>query len=433
MSEKKPVTAIIVGGGHRSFIYAQYALKHPDELKIVGIADPDMTRCRQAQKTYGFADNMIFKNAEELASHEKLADAVINGTMDAQHVSTSVPLLKKGYDILLEKPFAANKEEMQLLVNTVRENGNKVMVCHVLRYAKFYNEIKKVILSGRIGKIINIQTLEDVSYHHLSTSYIRGKWANSDKCGTSMLLAKCCHDIDIVMWLMSETKPVSVSSYGSRYQFKPENAPEGAADKCMDCKYADTCNMSAKTIYLEHPERWTFYVWSELLGKDKEPTLEDKEAYLRTSTPYGRCAYKSDNNIVDHQSVLINFESGATATHNMTGGTPYSQRRIKITGTSGSIEGCFEDSKFTVFMIAPKPESGFTSETVDLTEQASAFEGHGGGDLAVVEDFIKYVRGEEVSVACTSIFDSVLGHECVFAADESMNNSGAPTTISKLM
>ena len=429
MAHQSPVTAILVGGGHRSFIYASYAQKHPDELKIVGIADPDINRCRTAAETYGFGEDMIFSSAEELAKHEKLADAVINGTMDKLHVKTSVPLLEKGYDILLEKHFAANAEEMNELVSAVKKYNRKVMVCHVLRYAKFYNEIKKVIASGKIGRIINIQTLEDVSYHHLSTSYIRGKWANSDVCGTSMLLAKCCHDIDIITWLMSETKPVRVSSFGSLFQFKRENAPEGSADKCMDCKYADSCNMSAKTIYLEHPERWTFYVWSELMKGNEKPTLEQKEQYLRTSTPYGKCAYKSDNNVVDHQSVLINFESGATATHNMTGGTPYSQRRIKITGTLGSIEGCFEDSKFTVYMIEPKPESGYTSEEYDLTEIASAFEGHGGGDMAIVEDFVKYVRGEKVSIACTCIFDSVLGHECVFAADESMLRNGESIEI----
>lgn len=429
MAHQSPVTAIIVGGGHRSFIYASYAQKHPDELKIIGIADPDINKCRSAAETYGFGEDMIFPSADKLAEHEKLADAVINGTMDSLHVKTSVPLLERGYDILLEKPFAANKKEMDELISAVKKYDRKIMVCHVLRYAKFYNEIKKVILSGKIGRIINIQTLEDVSYHHLSTSYIRGKWANSDICGTSMLLAKCCHDIDIVTWLMSETRPVRVSSFGSLFQFKKENAPVGSADKCMDCKYADSCNMSAKTMYLEHPERWTFYVWSELMKGCEKPTLEQKEQYLRTSAPYGKCAYKSNNNVVDHQSVLINFESGATATHNMTGGTPYSQRRIKITGTLGSIEGCFEDNKFTLNMIAPKPESGYTREEIDLTEMTGDFEGHGGGDMAIVEDFVKYVRGDDVSVACTSIFDSVLGHKCVFAADESMLNNGESIEI----
>ena len=187
----------------------------------------------------------------------KFADAVINGTMDHIHVSTNVPLLKAGYDVLLEKPFSVSEEEARYLVSEAEKYGRKIMVCFVLRYAPFYRKIKELILAGEIGKIINIQTNEFVSYHHMSTSHVRGKWNNSDRCHSTMLLAKCCHDIDLMMWLMGETKPVSVSSYGCNMQFVLENAPKNSGYRCLvDCPLVDTCLYSAKRIYLDHPDRW---------------------------------------------------------------------------------------------------------------------------------------------------------------------------------
>ena len=293
--DNRPITAIIVGAGHRAFVYSELAKTNPELLKIVGVADPNPVRRKKAMDYFGFSEDMCFESAEILAKHGKLADAVINGTMDEQHLETAVPLLDAGYDMLLEKPFATNEDEMQQIVDAARRNNSKVMICHVLRYTPFYYMIKERVARGDIGDIINIQTSEHVSYHHLSTSYVRGKWANSDKCHTSMLLAKCCHDLDIMMWIMSETKPIAVSSFGGKYQFKPENAPEGAGTVCMrDCPLVDTCNYSTKRLYIDHPDRWSFYVWDALEGIDN-PTIEDKIALMKTDNPYARCIYKCDN------------------------------------------------------------------------------------------------------------------------------------------
>ena len=203
----KQITAIIVGAGHRAILYSLYALEHPDELKIVGVADPDPIRRKKVAEMHGFGEEMCFKSAEELAERPKLADAVINGTMDRQHVPTAVPLLRAGYDMLLEKPFAISEEEVNYLYKVVKETGRKVMICHVLRYAPFYVAIKQRLLSGEIGDIINIQATEHVSYHHLAVSFVRGKWGNEEKCGAPMLLAKCCHDMDLIMWLKSGVSP----------------------------------------------------------------------------------------------------------------------------------------------------------------------------------------------------------------------------------
>lgn len=418
---KKPVTAIILGAGHRSMAYADYSINHPDELQIAGVAEPDEYRRELVRKRFNLPESQCFVSAEELASVPKFADTVINGTMDEIHVETSIPVLEKGYDMLLEKPFAVNEDEMQKLTETVERYGNKVMICHVLRYNPVYRTVKDVILSGEIGNVINIQTVENVSYHHLSTSYVRGKWANSKKCHTSMLLAKCCHDLDLMMWLMGDDKPVSVSSVGSKFQFRPENAPEDAGTRCLvDCPRVDTCDFSAKRIYLDHPNSWEIYVWRDL--EDIENPTDEQRRQILEKSNYGKCIFKCDNDVVDHQSVLVNFESGATGTHNLVGGTAQSLRTIRITGTKGEIYAELENKFVNIKVINPDPEKYFDERTVDLSPTPD--EGHGGADTELTADFIRYIRNDNPSVSCTSIQNSVAGHKIIFLADKSRENNG---------
>ena len=331
----RQITAVIVGAGHRAMIYSRYAQEHPEELKIVGVADPDPLRRERARELFGFGPEMCFEDAAALAERPKLADAVINGTMDSDHVRTSLPLLRRGYDMLLEKPFAVNEAEMLELARCVKETGRTVLICHVLRYAPFYAQIRERLLRGEIGQVYNIQCTEHVSYHHTAVSYVRGKWGNEEACGAPMLLAKCCHDIDLIMWMLSGIRPVSVASFGSDFQFPPEKLPEGAGTRCLvDCPIEADCLYSAKKHYIDHPDRWSFYVWS-CLEHLEHPTVEDKIASLKGDNPYGRCVWRCDHTVVDHQSVLLGFENGATATLNMIGGTAKPERNIHIIGTKG--------------------------------------------------------------------------------------------------
>ena len=421
----KPLKTIIVGGGHRSLTYAELAKIEKDKMEIVGVVDPDDNRRKSIAKEFNIPEERCFKTVEELVEVPKFADAVINGTMDHIHVETTIPLLKAGYDVLLEKPFSVNEEEARRLVSAAEKYGRKIMVCFVLRYAPFYRRIKDLILADEIGEIINIQTSEYVSYHHMSTSHVRGKWNNSEKCHSSMLLAKCCHDLDIMMWLMGETKPAYVSSFGCNKQFVKENAPENSGTSCLvDCPLVEECLYSAKRIYIDHPDRWSFYVW-DALEHIENPTIEDKIELLKTS-PYGVCAYKSDNNVVDHQTVSVMFENGATGTHIMVGGTSYGTRSIHITGTKGVIKGDFEKGKFTLSKIDPRPECEHDDTIFDLKIDNDT---HGGGDLDLVRDFVAYARGEQPSVSCTSITDSLSGHLVVFLADKSRENGGIPEKV----
>jgi len=419
----KPVTAVIVGAGHRSLTYASYARYRPDALKIVGVADPLEYRRRQVAELYGLGPDQLFETAEELAARPQMADAAINGTMDQDHVRTSLPLLDAGYDLLLEKPFAVNETETWQLLQAARGNASKVMICHVMRYTPFATAMRQRVAAGEIGEVISVQTVEHVSYHHMVVGYVRGKWNRKDVCGSPMLMAKCCHDLDFITWMKSGVAPVRVSSFGSNMQFRPEKAPEGAGTRCLvDCPIEGDCLYSARKHYIDHPERWSFYVWAGL-EQIENPTIEDKIHSLKTDNPFGRCVWKCDNNVVDHQAVMIEFEDGCTATHNMIGGASKPQRSMHLVGTTGELQGVLHDSRFVIRHIDPRPGHEYSEEVVDVDvkgDMDGAFGGHGGGDVRLAADFVNFVRGDECSIACTNLEDSIRGHLIGFRADVAM-------------
>jgi predicted dehydrogenase len=410
----KPVSAVIVGAGHRSLLYASYAVKHPEELQIVGVVEPDPARRKLAGKQFGLEDDHCFESVEQLVNGPVIADAVINGTMDDLHVQTTLPLLKAGYDVLLEKPIATSEQDLLQLYQAATEYGRTVMVCHVLRYAPFYSAIRQRIVSGEIGDIVNIQTAEHVSYHHMAVSYIRGKWNSVETCKSSMLMAKCCHDLDIISWMVGD-RPRKVSSFGGLMQFKPEKAPSGAGKRCLvDCTIEESCDYSARKHYIDQG-RWGFYVWdNSFLGS--EMSQEQQMEALRTDNPYGRCVWHCDNDVVDHQSVIIEFENGCTASHNMVGATSRPCRTIHIIGTKGEITGIMEDGCFVIRHPDPRKGHEYTEEQVQVPVTNDS---HGGGDLLLVADFVSVLRGQEPSISFTSLEKSIYGHQIGFAGERS--------------
>ncbi len=421
-----PPSVVIVGMGNRSSIYARESLKHPELFRVVGVVDVRPERVRQAQQLYRIPAEHCFSSVEELVRLPRLADAAINGTMDSLHVATSLPLLRKGYDLLLEKPFATCQEEGEALVSCARWSGRRVMICHILRYAPFYRRIREHLRRGDIGSLINIQLTVQVSYHHQSVSFVRGRFAASETGAAGMLLSKCSHDLDIMTWLMAGNRPVSVSSVGSLFQYRPEMAPPGAGTRCLtDCPVERECPYSARRLYLEHPQRWADNIWRDCAPATSENiSPEEKERLLRDDTNrFGHCIYRCQPQIVDHQSVLVSFADGATGTLTMNGGASTSQRHLHLTGTRGEIEGCFETERFTISRVEPDAPGGCRVEEVDVSGEQQG-DPHGRGDEALVRDFIALLRGEETSPCRTTLEDSLVAHRLAFLAEESRQQGG---------
>ena len=409
------ITAVLVGLGHRSVGYASYADTHPDELQIVAVAEPDPVRRARYAERFGVSVDACFEDANALAEAGKLADVAINGTMDEIHVETTIPLLEAGYDVLLEKPIAPSKEELLTLEGVVERTGQKVVICHVLRYAPFYVAIKERVESGEIGDILHIHSTENVSYHHMAVAFIRGKWNRREV--NPMLLAKCCHDLDLLCWIKSGIQPKKVASFGGRHFFTSENMPEGASEVCIDCDIERDCEYSALRHHVDNAW-WPFYALAGEVGYESGKEIDDGEKIAHVSaSEYGRCVWNCDNDVVDRQSVIVEFEDGCVATHDMVTNSAKGVRRIQITGTKGDIYGDMIEGKFTL----SKP--GATAGEEALVEEINVnLEGdhHGGGDLRLVADFLSVVRGEGGSISTTTLSDSINSHLIAYAADIAM-------------
>ena len=405
----KQITAILVGAGNRANTYASVQFNFPEKLKVVGLVDPNPERMKFMKERFNVPDENCFDYVDALCKREKFADVVINGTMDQLHVDTAIPTLEKGYDLLLEKPFAVNEEEMNRLREAAKRNGSKVVICHVLRYTKFFRTLKDVIESGEIGEVMNIQHLECVGNTHQSHSFVRGNWGNSER-SSFMLLQKSCHDMDILAWLIGK-KCTRVQSFGALKYFTRENAPAGSPERCIEgCPHADTCPYNAVKLYYDDKKNSWF---RRAATMENFPTDEQVEKAL-WETQYGKCVYKCDNDVVDHQVVNLEFEGGVTVGFTMSafnrGG-----RFIRIMGTKGEITASMKSPIIEIFNF----ETRQTRE-IDLNAKVdeSIVGGHGGGDEGIILALRDLLNGKTDRSVC-GIRESCDNHMIAFAAEES--------------
>ena len=419
----KKIKAVVVGCGDRATVYCEEAVNQLHQMEIVAAIDPDSERLRYMREQFDVKEERCFTDMADVLSQGRIADCVINGTMDQLHMATCIPFLEQGYHMLLEKPVVNNKEDLLKIRDTANANHCKLMICHVLRYTPFYRKVKELILDGTIGDIMNIQTTERVGAFHSSVAFLRGKWAKESECGSSLLLAKCCHDIDLICWLNNSTVPESVFSHGGRDYFIPEKAPKGAGTMCLvDCpeEVREKCLYDVQCMYLDNCGL-PWYPW-QCTGKNwKEVTYEEKEESLKTYNPHGRCVYKCDGDLLDHQNVTIKFADGSTAVHSLILGSMRAGRSIWIQGPLGEIEGWVSDGILYLYQYN-KREARYTEKTFHFCDTEGETGGHFGGDKGIVSDFCDLVRGSEPSISCTAIEDSVWGHLLCYASDEAQKS-----------
>ena len=411
----KKIRAAVVGCGDRGCIYADYALRNPDEMEIVAVADTNKLHREAARARYSLGDDRTFDSVEAFVAGGIPCDIVIDATMDKAHYPTAMALLNAKYNVLLEKPVCPNKEELLALQSAAHENGCRLIVCHVLRYTPFYSAVKKAISEGKIGRIRSMEMTEHVGMAHFIDSFVRGKWRSEEECGSGLLLAKCCHDVDLMCWLGDASRPEYVTSLGFRENFVPANAPEGATERCFDCPHEKTCNYSAVKIHLDR-DTMPFQTWAEIGKPIDTITREEKIEYMKHSA-YGLCAYNSGGDIVDNQNVVVAFENGSMATLNLVGACAKPERYLHIIGTNGEIEGVFEKNEFELRIFTRENDRySYDTETVSTVEHSEIGK-HGGGDNEIMLHLMQYLRTGKPTASLTSIDTSIDGHLCVYAAE----------------
>lgn len=420
--EKKICKVIVIGAGGRGQGYTNIMANAPELFKVVGVAEPIDDRREYIKEKHGIADEHCFDTWEKILDIPKFADVAIISTMDRMHTEPAIKALELGYDLLLEKPVAPTPEECALIEQKAKECGRKILVCHVLRYTPFFRTLKKLINDGVVGEVVNIEHIEGVGNAHQSHSFVRGNWGNSER-SSFMLLQKCCHDIDILQWLLDK-ECKKVQSFGSTKHFNRANAPEGSPEYCIEgCPASNTCLYDAMKLYYDSKGNHWFRGAATLKPAGKDTDAEVLKV-LRT-TQYGKCVYKCDNDVVDHQTVNMEFEDGTLISLTMSAFAK--GRRLRVMGTKGDLvanmslpaDKAFELTTFETGIGAGKKE---TLEIDYSNVGDSITAGHGGGDAGIVDDLYKYVMEDYQSEDLSEIAISAKNHMIVFAAEESRLN-----------
>lgn len=397
----RPITAVVLGAGNRGCAYSAYAKDHPDELRIVAVAEPRADRRALLAEELNVPEENRFASWQELLSQPKMADCAFVCTLDDDHTAPAIRAMELGYDLLLEKPMSNDESECRRIAQTADRTGRALAVCHVLRYTPFYMTLKALIDQGRIGEVTAINQIENVGYWHQAHSFVRGNWRNTAET-SPMILQKSCHDMDIILWLMGRDCK-RVQSFGSLRHFTPENAPQGAPERCLDgCPQAERCPYYAPRLYMDmRLTGWPVdVITTDLSEAGRRKALEEG--------PYGRCVYHCDNDVVDRQVVNMEFDGGAVATFTMTAFSSDFSRQLKIFGTQGQITADMGTRQIVLHRF------GEEKETIPLDEARS---GHGGGDFGLLRDFLNVLR--QGGESRTSANVSLQSHLMCFAAERS--------------
>jgi len=413
----KPLTALVIGAGDRGNAYGIHAQNAGLDIQIAGVADPIRDKRELMAERYHIPREMVFESGEEALEKRIPVDAVFITTPDKTHCNLAVLALENGYNVLLEKPMATNPRDCADIVTAQKESGKVLSICHVLRYAPFFQTIREIVNSDELGRIQNIDLTEKIAYWHFAHSYVRGNWRREEDA-SPIILAKSCHDLDIMLWLVGQDVK-SVFSKGSLRFFDQKNAPKSSLERCADgCSVSD-CLFDARKFYLDvnrtknEEVRWPYSVIS--------PTDLSEEGRKRAieQGPYGRCVFKCDNNVCDSQDVLIEFENGVYANFRLRSGGDAMTREIDAYFERGELIGDLRKGE-----ICKKVYSGRKGEdrieVIDLKKIATG--SHGGGDPLLLKGFIDAVKSGNKGCNLTSAEQSLQSHLLAFAAEESRHS-----------
>ncbi len=417
--ERKHFRVAILGCGNRGAETYGRLMHAREEYTISALCELDGEKLQKYAELFGVPREGLFTDEEEFL-RERRADVLVIATQDNDHVRECLRALELGYDILLEKPITDSEEACMQLLAAQKKYGGKVLVCHVLRYAPAFVKVAQLIEEGAIGRLVSIQALEQVAYWHQAHSYVRGNWRRRDQ-SAPMILAKCCHDLDLLQYYAG-ARCESISSVGDLTWFRPENAPKGAAARCLQCQYAESCPYSAKRIYLDRfeEEGRPARAWPYTQLTSAFPITPEALTEALRDGPYGRCVYACDNDVVDHQMCSMRFENGVTATLTMMGFSAHIGRVYEFFGTMGEIDLNEERDEIIVKRFS-QPDERIAISSITTAD------GHGGGDAGLVAALYGVLTGEDDGK--TTLAASVESHLMGIRAEQSRLAGGACMNI----
>ena len=412
------VSLLIVGAGSRGWTFADWARRHPDRARVVAVAEPREAYRDRLGAEHGIPPERRFAGWRDAAAAGRIADAVVIATLDREHTEPAIAFAGQGYATLIEKPLAPTEEECRQIVAATEDAGVVATVAHVLRYTPYTRLLRRLLDAGAVGDIVSIAHLEPVGFWHQAHSYVRGNWRREDETGP-MLLAKCCHDLDWLSYLVGQ-RCAAVASFGSLAHFRASERPEGAGERCLSCSIEPDCPYSARRLYLGMAERGET-VWPvDVLAWP--PTPENVTRALEHG-PYGRCVWACDNDVVDHQVVSLQYEHGVTASLTMTAFTRMRDRETRIFGTRGELFGDGNAIEVYDFL-----SGDTTRHEVGVHSDGEIPTGHGGGDDGVMAGFVAAAAAGDPALVPTSPAETLESHRVAFAA-EAARHEGRVVTL----
>ena len=444
------IKAVMIGAGQRgNDVYGKYALAHGDEVRFLAVAEPNPERRQRFATQHNISSENQFDTWEPLLERQPFGQAAFVCTQDHLHAEPTLAALRAGYDVLLEKPMAPTPEACRKLVATAEETGRQLHISHVLRFTRHFTKMREIIQSGDLGEVVSVSHRENVSWWHMAHSFVRGNWRRKED-SAPIILAKCCHDLDILIWLLDQNCE-HLSSVGNLLHYQPENAPQDAPQYCLDdCPVADTCPHYAPFIYVDLLPLWRNYAdtskgfprlaaqvqqrapglvkalsglapslreMSDCRGWPisvvaQDPTPENIMAALRDG-PYGRCVYRCDNDVVDHQVVSMQFEAGPSVTLTMHGHSHTEGRYTRIQGSRAELMAGFGYGGSWIEVNQHRDDQRQRYDTSPIADS-----GHGGGDENLMAKFIASLRGQDDAKASSTARQSLESHLMAFAAED---------------
>ena len=408
---------IIVGAGSRGLtVYADYIARHPEKFRLVGVAEPRDFYREETARRHQLSPERRWSDWRELLRHPLLAPAVILATQDRDHLEPALALMAHGYDLLLEKPMAPTLEQCRQLQQASRQHQKLMVVAHVLRYTPYFTQLKRLLDLGVLGQLASVRHFEPVLYWHQAHSFVRGNWRRTAD-SAPMILAKSCHDLDMLCHLIGQD-PVRVASFGGLSHFTRAHQPEGASDRCQPCRFRDlSCPYSAHRFYLGLQQQGALGWPLDTITSD---TSEAGVLQALESGPYGRCVYACDNDVVDHQVVAIEFAGGVSATFTMTAFAHERLRETELLGSHGQLTGDGRKIQLRPFGDLPDGLSGERQVNGDMVWDFSHIPGHGhsGGDDGLMDFFHECLENRAAAWLLPLPEAALRGHALCFAAEQ---------------
>jgi predicted dehydrogenase len=430
---KKRYAQVGLGGRSRMFTAAILG-KHADACELAGICDKNPGRLDLANRWIAseYKAGKVAQYSErefKRMIREQRPDIVVVTTQDSAHDKYIALAMEMGCDVITEKPMTIDEKKCRRIIDGVKRTGRKVRVSFNYRYSPPRSQIKEILMSGAIGRIISVdfQWLLDTSH---GADYFR-RWHREKKNSGGLMVHKATHHFDLVNWWLS-ANPVEVFAMGGRKFYGDKSGMveklglSGHAERCLECAHKRKCRFALditrakggfnlKTLYLDN---------------------EKYDGYIRD-----RCVFSGAMDIEDTMNATVRYDNGAFMSYSLNAFMPWEGYKIAFNGTKGRLE---HDCVETVNLIGTDKIPGgmiprgtkirlypHFKPARDIPVRSGAG-GHGGGDDLMLADLFfprpardPLMRAADYRAGAMSILVGI-------AANKSMR-TGKPARIADLV